>query len=167
MSGPFTTPVCFSVPFLSEPDRNNGFVTKNAQEAIEEALALAISNDRFMVLGQYNGNANNGRILEFYSGIDSADAPIFFDAGTKILQIIMSTTSNSSTALISFYDVLADPTLSNPLYTLDMNGQKRKIDNGTILVPLFSMPVSSAIGVKVSQGSIQKPHFQLVFSSSL
>ena len=45
MAGPFTTPVAESVPFLSEPDRDNGFSSKNAQDAIEEALALAVSND--------------------------------------------------------------------------------------------------------------------------
>ena len=28
---------CFGVPFLSNPDRSNGFTSKNAQEAIEEA----------------------------------------------------------------------------------------------------------------------------------
>lgn len=158
----------FQTPFESEPERSNGFFSKNAQEAIEEALALAISNDRFLILCAYNGNANAGRVLEFYDGIDSQDAPLVFGStATKVLSIISSTTANNSNATIDFYDLNSDPTLSTPLYTLDMNGQKRKIDIGSVLTPLFTVPANGLLVVRVASSSIQKPHMQIVFSSSI
>lgn len=168
MPAPFTTPVSFSVPFESEPERNNGFNSKNAQEAIEEALALAISNDRFLVLAQYNGNAGNGRVLEFFEGIDSEDAPIFFDAGTNVISISVATTSGGSSGSFEFFDPINDPGLNTPLYTLSMGGNQRQTDTGTAILPLFSIPVGGALTVvKQGGGSVQKPHMQIVFSSSL
>lgn len=164
MAGPFTTPVSFSVPFESEPERNNGFVSKNAQEAIEEALGQAIANDRFLVLSYYNGNANTGRFTEFFPGIDCDDAPLIFTTESRVVQITCATTSNNSNATIGFYDQANDPTYSTPLYTLDMNNQKEKIDDGGLL---FTIPDGGRLVVKVDSASIQKPHLQIVFSSTI
>lgn len=165
MAGPFTTPVAQSTPFESEPERSNGFTSKNVQEAIEEALALAISNDRYLVLAQYNGNANNGRILEFFTGIDSNDAPLHFNGDTIVTSIISSTTANSSNAHIGFYDKFNDPGLTTPLYTLDMNGQKFVEVTVPTTSPLFSIPSNGELLVKIDSSSIQKPHLQIIFSS--
>lgn len=174
MGGFSTTNVCFSTPFESEPERLNGFVSKNAQDAIEEALALAIANDRYLVLADYGGNANTGRILEFYPGRDSQETPIYFGGGgASVVSIICSTTANSSNALVSFYNTLIDPTLSVPLYTLDMNGQKVKEDVGFLgspgvpAIPLFNVVANGQLAIKVSSGSIQKPAVQIIFSSSI
>lgn len=161
------TQTAFQTPFESEPDRANGFFSKDVQNAIEEALALAIANDRFLILAQYNGNANTGRLLEFYSGIDSEDAPLVFgDSSANVLSIVSSTTGNSSNATIGFYDIFVDPTFLTPLYTLSMNGLKRKIDTGTVLLPLFTVPTNALLAIKIDSNSIQKPHLQIVFSSS-
>ena len=156
----------FATPFESEPERTNGFISKNAQEAIEEALALAISNDRFLVLSQYNGNANTGRYLEFYSGISTDDAPLVFgDNPSNMISVIASTTSISSTASIGFYDLNGGtPVL---LYTLTMDGLKRKIDSGTPTTPLFVIPANALLAIKIDNNSIQKPHLQLVMSSGV
>ena len=167
MAGPFTTPVAFSTPFLSEPDRSNGFTSKNVQEAIEEALSLAIANDRFKILCQYNGNANNGRLLEFFSGIDSDDAPFHFNANTNVIDITCSTTGVNSISTIGFYNKSVDPTYISPLYILDMNGQKTKEDIGTALAPLFLIPIGGELVVRVDSASIQKPHMQITFSSAI
>lgn len=167
MGGFSTTNVAWSTPFESEPERNNGFQSKNVQEAIEEARGLALSSDRYLILSDYNGNANNGRLLEFFNGLDSLEAPLYFDTGTKVLQIVSTTTATDSDAMISFFDPANDPTLSTPLYTLDMNNQKRVIDNATLAVPLFTIPISGALTVRVTQNSILKPHIQLILSSSL
>jgi hypothetical protein len=164
MAGPFTTPVAFSTPFLSEPDRSNGFTSKNVQEAIEEALDQAIANDKFLILSQYNGNASAGRLLEFYNGIDSEDAPLYFTTQSRIVSIVCSTTKPNSSATIGFYNLTNDPNMNTPLYILDMNGQKRKIDNGTTL---FTMPAGGNLAIKVFSGSIGKPHIQLTFSSTI
>lgn len=165
MPAPFTTPVAFSTPFESEPERSNGFISKNVQEAIEEALALAISNDRYLVLAQYNGNANTGRLLEFYAGIDSDDAPLHFNGNTIVTSIICSTVGTSSNATIGFYDKLNDPGLATPLYTLDMNGQKFVEITVPTTTPLFSIPSDGELLIKVDSNSIQKPHMQVIFSS--
>lgn len=162
------TQTSFQTPFESEPERSNGFSSKNAQEAIEEALSLAIANDRFLILSQYNGNANTGRLLEFFVGIDSEDAPLVFgDNVANVISIVSATTGNSSNATLGFYDINTDPTFTTPLYTLDMNGQKTKEDMGTPLLPLFSVPANALLAVRVDSSSIQKPHLQIVFSSSI
>ena len=167
MAGPFTTPVAFSTPFLSEPDRSNGFTSKNVQEAIEEALERAISNDRFLLLSQYGGQANNGRVLEIFAGLDSEEAPVNFDSSAKILTITCSTTSNNSNAELGLFDVIADPGLATPLYTFNMDGNKTKTDLGTALSPLAVFPAGGALTIAVVSGSIQKPHMQITFSSAL
>lgn len=162
------TQTAFQTPFESEPDRSNGFSSKDVQTAIEEALALAISNDKFLVLSQYNGNGNTGRLLEFYSGIDSEDAPLVFGTGaTNVISIICSTTGNSSNATLGFYNIAVDPNFLTPLYTLSMNGLKTKKDIGTALLPLFVIPGNALLAIKVDSSSIQKPHMQMVFSSSI
>jgi hypothetical protein len=167
MAGPFTTPVAKSVPFESEPERNNGFQSKDTQEAIEEALALAVANDRYLVLCDYNGNANNGRLLEFFAGIDSFDAPLHFNGNTIVTSIISSTTSNGSNAQFEFFDKFADPTLSTPLYIFSMGGQKTQEIVGSASVPLFSLPSNGELVVRVRSGNIQKPHMQIIFSSEV
>lgn len=167
MAGPFTTPVAKSVPFESEPERSNGFSSKDVQEAIEEALALAIANDRYLVLCDYNGNANNGRLLEFYPGIDSFDAPLHFNGDTIVTSIICSTTANNSGASFEFFDKLADPGLTTPLYIFSMGGQKTQEIIGTSTLPLFSIPSTGELVVRVRSGNIQKPHMQIIFSSNV
>lgn len=164
MSGPFTTPVCQSTPFLSEPERNNGFQSKNAQEAIEEALALAISNDVFLSLAQYNGNANTGRHLEWFVGIDSEDAPLYFPKGTNVITIVAAATSVSN-GVLGFFDNNVSSTI--PLYTVDYNGNRRVVLEGTALAPLFQVQSQGELEVRVVSGAITKPHIQMVFSSSL
>lgn len=167
MAGPFTTPVAKSVPFESEPERSNGFQSKDVQEAIEEALALAISNDRYLVLCDYNGNANNGRLLEFFSGIDSYDAPLHFNGDTLISSIICSTTANNSGATLEFFDKFADPNLLSPLYSFSMGGQKTQEIIGSPIAPLFTIPSTGELVVRVRSGNIQKPHMQIIFSSNV
>ena len=164
MAGPFTYPVAFSTPFENEPDRSNGFTSDNVQEAIEEALDQAIANDRFLLLSYYNGNANPNRLLEFYPGIDSDEAPIIFNSASQVLSIVARTVAVNSNAVIGFYDKITDPTYSTPLYTVDMNNQKVQIITGT---PLFLISAGTRLVIKVISGSIQKPHLQLTFSSTI
>ena len=161
MGGFATTNVCFSTPFESDPERPNGFVSKNAQEAIEEALALAVANDRFPLLFSYGGNANNGRYLEFFNNIDSNDAPIFFDSGSKCLAIVGATTSGSSNAKVGFF---RDGVL---LYEFDFNGNKRVVITGSIAAPIFTLAAMGELSVRVTQGSVLKPHFYAFFSTTI
>lgn len=164
------TQQAIQTPF--EPLRNPGFgggpspfVSTDVQNAIEEALVQAVSNDRFLVLTEYNGNANVGRYLEFFSGINSEDAPLFNLNITKVIGIVCATTSVSSDASIGFFDLNVSDTV--PLYTLTMDNLKRKIDSGSPSIPLFSIPTNGELGIRVTLNSINKPHCYIVFSSAI
>jgi len=161
MGGFTTSNVAWSTPFESEPDRSNGFLSKNVQEAIEEALALAVANDRFPLLFSYGGNANNGRYLEFFNGIDSNEAPIYFNTGSKCLAMVGATTSTSSNAKVGFF---RDGVL---LYEFDFAGNKRTVVTGTILAPIFSFLPMGELSIRVTQGSVLKPHFYAFFSTTI
>lgn len=161
----FPTQVAFTVPFENEPGRSNGFTSDNVQEAVEEALDLAVANDRFVIPLQYTGNANTGRYLEFFSGIDSEDASLFFDNSSQVLAITAATTGVSSNAELGFFDLAVSDVV--PLYTLDMNGQKRKTDTGTPSSPLFSITANAELAVRVTSSSINKPHLIITFSSTI
>ena len=165
MPAPFTTPVAWSVPFESEPDRPNGFFSKNVQLAIEEALSRAISNDRFLVFADYGGQANVGRYLEFFPGIDSSEAHLYLSSVSNIVAIVCSTTAVSSVAKIGFFNLHVSETI--PLYELDMNGQQTKVDLGNPISPLFTMPENGELAIRVTSSSIGKPHLYLVFSSAI
>lgn len=165
MAGPFTTPVAESVPFLSEPERNNSFTSKNCQLAIEEAFLKAVANDVFMILAAYNGgNAGTGRHLEYYTGIDSEAAPLFFSRGSKVIAIVCGTISTGATCRIGFFDNTVSTTV--PLYELIFTGQKRVIVEGTVLAPIFNIASGAELEIRVTSGSINKPHMQMVFSAS-
>ena len=165
MPGPFTTPVAFSTPFESEPERENSFVKKNVQEAIEECLALAISNDVFMILASYGGHANTGRFLEYYSGLDSSIAPLFLPRGSNVIAIVAATTAKKATCKIGFYNTAITP--ATLLYEVEFVDQKRVTLEGTVTSPLFQIAAASELGIRISSGSINKPHLQVVFSSAL
>jgi len=173
MAGPYTAPVAEATPFEASrnPDFNNGLspiTAENVQDAIEQALFIALASSNYLTLGQYNGNANSGRVLEFFTGINSDDAPLVFgDGTTKVLSITMSTTSMSSSAVIGFYNKDVDPNYNTPLFSLDMDGQKTQQESGTIALPVFSIPPDALLVVKVDSGSIQKPHFQLILSAGV
>ena len=169
MSGPFTTPVALSVPF--EPNRNPGFggvaselQSDNVQDAIEEAKQDAINNDRFILLASYGGNANAGRYLEFFNGINSSDAPILYSAEARVIDIIAATTANNATCTIQFLDIA--PITPIVLYTLTFTAQKMVFADGTPLAPLFIVPANTQLAIRIGTGSIAKPHLYLYSSAS-
>ena len=68
MGAPLQSQVARSTPF---DNSTNGFTAINVQDAIEEAKNSAIANDRFIVSCGFDGNATDGRYLEFQSNVDS------------------------------------------------------------------------------------------------
>ena len=164
------TQEAINTPFTParNPDFSGGtspFTSTDVQNAIEEAVVIAVSNDRFPIFFQYGGNANNGRYLEIFPGIDSEEAPFFTNTPARVLTIVCSTTSGGSNADLGFFDLAVSDTV--PLYTLDYAGNKRKIDIGTPATPLFTVPALGELAVRVTQGSVNKPHCYVVLSSSL
>lgn len=156
MAGPFTFPVARAVPF-DNTGTNPPFVSENVRDAIIESIQIAATQSRSLLLSQYNGNANVGRYLEFFVGIDSLSAPIRTDIDFSIFSIVSSTTAVDSNAIIGFFDLNVSATI--PLYTLNMNNLKTVFVSA---VPLFTIPANGKFAIRVTSGSIAKPHIQLI-----
>lgn len=142
------------------PFNNNGtiLVSKNTEDAIKEILNVIGDASRALIFSQYNGNANTGRYLEFWSGISSNDAPISVQDGFDVVGIVARTTATNATCTIGFYDQSA----SSPgtlLYTVTFTAQK-EVD--IFIDPIFSIPNGADLSIKVDSGSISKPHLYLV-----
>jgi hypothetical protein len=168
MPGPFTSPVALSVPF--EPDRDpqwggnpgpSGISSINVQDAIEEARADALANDRFLVLPSYGGNANTGRYLEVWGGQASNVSPIFFSVSARILSVTLQTTSAQSTCNLGIFDLNVSSVV--PVYTIVMSNQKRVQFVGD---PLATLAPNSLVAMRVTSGSINTPTLQITFSAS-
>ena len=138
------------------------FVSIEAQSAIEEALNLAIGNDRYLILGEYGGNANVGRYLEWWPGTGSDSAPIFNTNTSRILAVVLQTTASAATCNVGIFDLTVSDTV--PVYTIVMTAQKRVTYAGTASVPLASVGAGSLLAVRVTSGSINTPTLQLIFS---
>jgi hypothetical protein len=168
MPSPFTTPVAQSVPF--EPNRNpqwggnpgpSGIQSDNVQDAIEEAKADAIANDKFVLLASYGGNANSGRFLEAFSGQDTSIAPIWLVASSNLFAVTLQTTAASATCTVGLFDYMISTTV--PVYTVVMSGVKRVQYSGT---PLAVFSAGALLTVKVISGSINQPSMQITLSAS-
>jgi hypothetical protein len=150
MPGIKKSKVAIEVPF---DDTVAGLGADEVQTAIENVTALAANSSRGYVLAQYNGNANNGRFLDFFSGISSDDAPLYTDINLKIVTIVAATTGTDATCTIGFYN---DTTL---LHTLTFNNEKRVIENGATV---FTLPADGELKIKIDTGSIIKPHLYFI-----
>lgn len=154
-----------------EPGRNPGFgglpqpfTSKEVQTAIEEALDRAISNDRFLVLPSYGGNANVGRYLEFFPAQASDTSPIFAAVNTKILAVTLQTTAANATCIVGVFDLNVSSVI--PVYNILMTAQKRVAYIGTPTSPLGIILANGLLALRVTSGSINSPTCQLVFSSA-
>ena len=68
---------CFGIPFLSptNSDRANGFVSIDAQHAIEESRQISIGNDLDTLQFGRQGNVSNNTYLLTLNNIASVDSP--------------------------------------------------------------------------------------------
>lgn len=151
------TQEALDTPF--EPMRNPGFnglpqtfVSTDVQNAIEEALNKAISNDNFLLLGSHNGNANTGRYLSWFQSIDSSAAPFFQPVASRILSVVAQTTATAATCTIGLFDLNVSSTV--PVYTITFSSQKRVSVAGT---PLATLLANSQLAARVTSGSISQP----------
>jgi hypothetical protein len=162
------TQEAIDTPFT--PNRNPGFggvpseiESTNVQDAIEEAKLDALNNDRFLVLGSYNGNANVGRYVEFFPAISSFDAPIFLAASARCLSLVISATANT-TATLGVFNLAVSSTV--PIYSATYNGTTRTSFIGSPASPLFSVPSNAQLAIRVTSGSASKPYLQISLSAS-
>jgi hypothetical protein len=128
----------------------------NVQDAIDELHDSLEGVSKGFVFCQYNGNANVGRYLEFFAGIDSNIAPIYSTTALNVIEIVSATTSTSATCTIGFYD---NTTL---LYTVTFSAVKQVISTGTPASPLFTLPANGSLKVKIDSGSINRPHIYFI-----
>lgn len=168
MPAPFTTPVALSVPF--EPNRNPGYggvasdiESVNVQDAIEEAKLDALSNDRFILLSTYNGNANTGRHLEFFSGIASNLIPINLFAETKLLTVVFSSSANS-TATLGFFDLNISSV--TPVYTISLAAQNAVTDLANPAAPNAIFSSNARLAIRITAGSVNRPAVYFFLSAS-
>jgi len=133
---------------------------QDTQKAIEELYELTQSASRGFTFCQYGGNANVGRYLEFFSGIDSSQAPIYSPTPLSVLTIVARSTA-SATCTLGFYDISSTPVL---LYTLAFTNENTAVvDNPS---GLFTIPEMGSLAIKVDSGSITKPHLYLIIQGA-
>lgn len=168
MPAPFTTPVALSVPF--EPNRNPGFggvasdlQSENVQDAIEEAKLDALSNDRFILLASYNGNANVGRYLEIFPGIGSDVVPVDLFAQTNLLTVVF-TSSAISTATLGFFDLSVSAV--TPVYTISLNNQKSVTDIALPTAPNAVLAATTELALRITAGAVNRPTVYFFLSAS-
>lgn len=102
------------------------------------------------ILGSYNGNANVGRYLEFFPGIDSLTAPYFIPVNSYIVAFTLSAIANSTGTV----GIFKTSNLVTPLTTLSLTANKN-VFNITLGVPLNQ---GDFIAARVTSGSINKPY---------
>lgn len=156
---------CSGTPF--EPNRitalwpgGTDINSDNAQDAIEEAKADALANDRFLVLGSYGGNANTGRYLEFFPNQSSDIAPIYLTVETRLLAVVLQGSAISNTGTLSFFNLNVSSTV--PIFSISLVAQKRISMVGN----LASMPANTLLACRITSGSINAPIIQVTFSAS-
>jgi hypothetical protein len=167
MPGPFTFPVAQAIPF--EPLRNPGYggvpsdiESDNVQDAIEEAKADALANDRFLILPGYGGNANTGRYLEIWPNQASDISPIYLSVSSRLLSVTLQTTAAQATCDLGFFDLNISSVV--PVYTLVMPGVKRVQYIGSPSLTVFAP--GCLIAMRVTSGSINAPTLQMTLSAN-
>jgi hypothetical protein len=145
----------FQTPFDNTTVLGSEINEDNAQEAIEKIYSLVTSSSRSFNQFSYGGNANVGRFLEFFPSINLDEAPLRVINNLEIYTIVARTTSTSATCTIGFYDNL---TL---LYTLTFTANKEVVVNTLPPNPIFTLPASGNLKIKIDSGSIAKPHLYI------
>jgi len=151
------SPVASGIPF--DPT-GSSLLSTETNAAIIEVLNASFNSSKAFLLAQYNGNANTGRYLEFFTGISSNDAPIFVPNPYKGITIVARTTSANATCVVRFADIQTGSPVT--LFDLTFTAQKQVIATGTPATPLFTTLANAQLAVFVQSGSITKPHLYIV-----
>ena len=121
-------------------------------------VSSAAAQASYSIFGFYNGNANTGRILEFYPGEDSLTAPYIVVSSLAIVAVTLgATTAVSGTKSVG---VFKTTDTVNPIYTIDLVDTDSAIETG-LFIPISQ---GDELFVKVTAGSILKPYITLYFA---
>lgn len=142
-----TTPVCRSIPF---DNTLNGYISTNAQDAIEESKAIAVRTARYCVIGAYESTANTGRWLEFSRGNSSNTSPLIIVGIQRFEEITLVTADTASTASVTLYRNLT------PLLVISLNAQKVAVVESDVILNDLDQ-----LSLQVTAGTISKPQVQL------
>jgi hypothetical protein len=116
------------------------------------------ANDRYACICNYNGNANTGRYLEFYSGQSSLNSPFPIPEPSFLKTIVLSAVANS-TGSVSIYRV---SNLSIPLATISLsNSRYLKLETAV------ELNTDDQLVAKISSGSVNKPAVTIFIQTNL
>lgn len=141
------TPVSRQVPF---DNSTNGFVSSNAQEAIEEAVSLGGEASRGGFVCSFDGNATVGRWLEFSANNPSNTVPLIIAEPGRIRAISLASAANSTCTVSLFKNGLSIETLT---LSNSRKNNKKNLNHGVTDL--------DEISVQVTSGSVSRPSFYL------
>jgi hypothetical protein len=125
--------------------------------ALASTLVPVITEDRFPIVSNYNGNAGTGKYLNFFPGQSSDDSPWTFTDDTFIRTIIVNC-SSSSTGVLGVFNVTD---LVTPVVTVTLTAEtSKRLD----LSQFFNS--GDQIAMRVTSGSLSKPGVQTVAQTS-
>ena len=102
------------------------------------------------IIGSYGGNANVGRYLEIFPGIDSLTGPYYIPTNAYIVAFTFSATA-ASTGTCSLFKT---SDLVNPITSLTLTAALN-VSTVTLNVPLST---ADLICARITSGSINKPY---------
>lgn len=131
-------------------------VSTNSEDAIKEVFNYFLNSGKTFVFEYYGGNANAGRVLDMFPGISMDEAPLEIVNPFVITRVVARTTAATATCDIGFYDIQSGtPVL---LHTTTFSNVKKVVESGAYATPVFTLPASCQLMVKIASGSINKPH---------
>ena len=161
MSGPFTSPVAYSIPFNGADPLavSAGITADNVFDAILEAKTDALNNDRYPVQASYGGNATAGRYLEIYPSIasDSANGPLIIPELSRISSYTAGCVANSTFVL-----TIRNLTTATDLLNITFTASKEVNATG---LSVSGVNANDHLGFYIKSGSANKPFIRVWFNT--
>jgi hypothetical protein len=133
----------------------SGYTSTNAQDAIVESRNTAEGKSRFLACCGFDGNASNGRYLEFNSNVDSNQSGFVIPRAAVMHELSLVHTSNSA---VNFNILNWNGTTETLLTSISTTASQRK---ATVTGLTISLAENSELRVKCTSGSSSRP---IVFS---
>lgn len=143
----YKSPVARGVPF---DNSTNGFTATETQAAIEEAKLVASNASRGPTVCGFDGNASNGRWLEFYSNNPSNNNPFIVSEPSELVALSVSASANATGTVTVFKNGIS-------LTTISLSAARKNRIKGLAL----SLTDLDEISVQITSGSISRPNVYL------
>lgn len=126
--------------------------------AFADVLDINLDIDRYNFTASYGGNANAGRVLEIFAGVDSVNAPFIFPENSFLRTVTYHAAATASFT-VGFYVL---PNVTTPQFALDVTTSS---DEKWEISEFF--PADSQISMIISSGSVNKPTFRIWVQTDL